>query len=50
MPDLGKYASTVLSAYAISLALLAGIILLSLWQSRRMRRRLDQAEGRTRDE
>ena len=50
MPDLGKYAATVLSAYGISLALLAGIVVLSLWQSRRMKRRLDAAEARRRDD
>lgn len=48
MPELGKYAATVLSAYAISLSLLAAIVLLSLWQSRRMKHRLDAAEERRR--
>lgn len=46
MPDLGKYAGTVLSAYGISLALLAGIVVLSVVQARRARRRLDAAEAR----
>ncbi|MDF0602498.1 heme exporter protein CcmD [Psychromarinibacter sp. C21-152] len=46
MPDLGKYAGTVLSAYGISLALLLGIVVLSVVQARRMRRRLDAAENR----
>lgn len=46
MPDLGKYASTVLSAYAISLILLAAIIGLSWWQSRRAMTRLTAAEDR----
>ncbi len=46
MPELGKYAGTVLSAYAISLVLLAAIVLLTLWQGRRMKRRLDAAERR----
>ena len=49
MPDLGPYALEVTLAYAVSLALLAGIVGLSVWQSRRMRRRLDEAEGRRRD-
>lgn len=49
IPDLGKYAATVLSAYAISLGLLAAIVLLSLWQSRRMKHRLDIAEDRRRN-
>ena len=46
IPDLGKYAATVLWAYGISLALLALIIGLSIWQARRMKRRLDAAEDR----
>ena len=49
MPDLGTYSGVVLAAYGISLTLLAGIVLLSLWQSRRIRDRLDEAEARTRD-
>ncbi len=48
MPDLGKYAATVLGAYAVSLTLLAVIVILSVWQSRRMKRRLDAAEARRR--
>ncbi|MCP3970516.1 MAG: heme exporter protein CcmD [Rhodobacteraceae bacterium] len=46
MPELGKYAATVLSAYGISLGLLAWLILQSLWKSRRMKRKLDAAEAR----
>lgn len=46
MPDLGKYAVTVLGAYAASLVLLAAIVLLSLWQARQVKRRLDEAERR----
>jgi len=46
MPDLGKYAATVLGAYAVSLILLAAIVGISLWQSRRAKARLDAAERR----
>jgi heme exporter protein D len=46
MPDLGKYTGTVLSAYAVSLALLALIIGVSWWRSRRIKRRLQDAEAR----
>ena len=46
MPDLGKYADTVLSAYAISLAILIGLVLLSFWQSRQARARLAEIEAR----
>ncbi|PPB79993.1 heme exporter protein D [Albidovulum inexpectatum] len=46
MPDLGKYAFEVLSAYAVSLLLLGGLIWISLRQSARMRRRLEEQERR----
>lgn len=46
MVDLGKYADVVLSAYAVSLGLLALLILLSLRQSRRARAELQEIEGR----
>lgn len=44
MPDLGKYAGAVLSAYGISLLLLAGLIGVSLWRARRVKAQLDRAE------
>ena len=44
MPDLGKYAVTVLSAYGLSLGLLIGLVALSSWQNARIKRRLDAAE------
>lgn len=43
-PDLGKYATTVLSAWAVTLILLAGLVGLSLWRSRQVRRALDAQE------
>ncbi len=46
IPELGKYAPWVLSAYGISLALLAGIVVLSILQSRRTRRALQAMEAR----
>jgi heme exporter protein D len=48
MPDLGPYAVEVLTAYAASLVLIAGLVALSLLRAARMRRRLDEAEGRRR--
>jgi len=48
MPDLGKYAATVLSAYGISLVLIAGVIVLSMVQSRRAKHKLKDAEARLR--
>jgi len=44
MPDLGKYTETVLSSYAISLILLAGIILVSLRRARRVKKELQDVE------
>ena len=49
MPDLGKYAVEVLSAYGVSLALIAAIVWLSVWRANRVRRQLDEAEARLRD-
>ena len=46
MPDLGKYAFTVLSSYGVTLGLLAGLIGLSLWRGARVRRQLDDIETR----
>lgn len=46
MPELGKYAAEVALAYGVSLVLLAGIVLLSVRQGQRMRRRLEDAEAR----
>ncbi|SFA73746.1 heme exporter protein D [Poseidonocella pacifica] len=46
MPDLGKYADAVLSAYGVSLALIFGLVALSLWQSRRALASLREIEAR----
>jgi heme exporter protein D len=48
MPDLGRYAVEVLSAYAVSILLLAGIVGLSVMRARRVKRDLDEAEARHR--
>jgi heme exporter protein D len=48
MPDLGRYAATVLAAYGAALALLAALVAVSWWQSARVRRRLAQLEARMR--
>lgn len=45
MPELGKYSAEVLSAYGVTLVLLAGIVLLSWLQSRRAKRELSKLEG-----
>lgn len=46
MPDLGTYALPVLSSYAVSLGLLAVLILASVWKARRVRARLETVENR----
>ena len=46
IPDLGRYALEVSLAYGVSLLLLAGIVALSVAQSRRTKRLLDEAEER----
>ncbi len=46
MPDLGKYADTVISAYIVSLLLLAAIVALSVWRGRRVRAEMERIEAR----
>lgn len=46
MPDLGKYAVWVLSAYGVSILLLIAIVLLTMARARRVRRKLEAAEAR----
>lgn len=46
MPDLGKYAVTVLGAYAAAILLLLALVGVTLWQGARMKRALDVVERR----
>lgn len=46
MPDLGKYAAAVLTAYGASIVLIAGLVALSLWRGSRVRRVLRGLEER----
>lgn len=46
MPDLGKYATEVLAAYGVSIALLVVIVALSLRRSRRVAAQLAEVEAR----
>ena len=46
MPDLGKYAATVLWAYAAAIMLLVALVALTLWQGARMKRALEDVERR----
>lgn len=47
MPDLGKYADAVLSAYAVSITLLVAIVAISLWRGRRVRAQMRDVEARS---
>lgn len=46
MPELGKYAGTVLSAYAVSLLLIAALVAVSVLRARRVRAELERIEER----
>jgi len=46
MPDLGTYAVEVSLAYGVSIALLVGLVALSVVQARRIKRALHEAETR----
>ena len=46
LPDLGKYAEAVLSAYAVSIVLLIGLILMSMLKGRRVRKQMQKIEMR----
>lgn len=45
-PDLGKYASAVLSSYAVSIALILALVVLSIIRSRRVKAQLEEVESR----
>lgn len=45
IPDLDKYAGTVLGAYAVTLALLAALVALSFWRAARTRDALARVEA-----
>jgi len=47
MPDLGKYATEVLSAYGITLGLMAVLLVLSIQRGRKARTALRRAEEET---
>jgi heme exporter protein D len=46
LPDLGKYSFAVLGSYAASVALIVGLVALSLWQRARVKRALAEVEAR----
>ena len=46
MVELGKYAGTVLGAYGVTIALLLGLVWVTLRRGAEMRRRLEEQEKR----
>jgi heme exporter protein D len=46
LPDLGRYAVAVLSAYGLSLALIGALVALVVLRGARVRRALAEAEAR----
>ncbi|QIE42209.1 heme exporter protein CcmD [Meridianimarinicoccus aquatilis] len=46
IPDLGKYAAEVASAYAVSLVMIAGLVWFSLRQSAKVRAELRRIEAK----
>jgi heme exporter protein D len=46
MPELDRYAATVLGAYAVTLLLLALLVAVTWWRSSRVRRSLAAFEAR----
>jgi len=48
MPDLGKYADTVLSAYGASILLLIALVVFSVLRGRKTRAEMEKIEHRMR--
>lgn len=46
LPDLGKYAVTVLSAYGASILLLVGLLVMTVVKGRRVRKQMDVVESK----
>ncbi len=46
MPELGKYAETVLSAYAASIALIVGLVTVSIIRSAKIKKQLQSIENK----
>ncbi len=47
IPDLGKYADTVLSSYVASIVLLGALVVFSILRGRKVRAQMDSIEQRT---
>ena len=48
MPDLGKYADAVLSAYAVSILLLVVLVVMTLIRGRKVRAEMDEIDPKGR--
>ena len=46
VPELGKYADAVLSAYGASIVLLVGLVVISVVKGRRVRKQMQDVEAR----
>lgn len=46
MPELGKYAGAVLASYGAAITLILVLVALSLWRAARVKRALQDVEGR----
>ncbi len=47
-PELGKYATEVLSSYAVSIALIVALVAVSILRARKARAQLEDVEKRSR--
>ena len=49
MPELGKYAHTVLSAYAVSILLILGLVAVSLLRAGKVKKQLQEIEDKVKN-
>ncbi|VAV99657.1 Cytochrome c-type biogenesis protein CcmD, interacts with CcmCE [hydrothermal vent metagenome] len=49
MPELGKYAETVLSAYAASIVLIVGLVAVSIIRSAKIKKQLQDVESKVKN-
>ena len=49
MPELGKYAATVLSAYGVSIVLILGLVAVSMIRAAKVKRQLQDVEEKAKN-
>lgn len=49
MPDLGKYADTVLSAYAVSIILIVALVVVSMIRAGKVKKQLQEVEEKVKN-